>query len=109
MCDFPCSNRNNQLNFSAFKFETDRFNVVLGLSRDLCSLAKAVAYSYKTPEIDMESEFYLSTISQGNIRKTGGKSLFKFKEIEICPASVLSVEVLLADITISQGDCPRVT
>ena len=27
---------------------------------DLCSLAKAVAYSYKTPEIDMESELYLN-------------------------------------------------
>ena len=27
---------------------------------DLCSLAKAVAYSYKAPEIDMDSEFYLN-------------------------------------------------
>ena len=27
---------------------------------DLCSLAKAVEYSYKTPEIDMESELYLN-------------------------------------------------
>ena len=27
---------------------------------DLCSLAKAVAYSYKAPEIDMESELYLN-------------------------------------------------
>ena len=27
---------------------------------DLCSLAKAVEYSYKTPDIDMESELYLN-------------------------------------------------
>ena len=92
--NFPCSNRKNELNFSAFEFDTDHFNFVLGrggdvvaagiiISRedamgnwlrsncqlvlneaafgpDLCSLAKAVAYSYKTPEIDMESEFYLN-------------------------------------------------
>ena len=91
---FPCSNRKNELNFSAFEFDTDHFNFVLGrggdvvsagiiVSRedamgnwlrsncqlvlnesafgpDLCSLAKAVAYSYKAPEIDMESEFYLN-------------------------------------------------
>ena len=31
-----------------------------GFGPDLCSLAKAVAYSYKTPEIDMESELYLN-------------------------------------------------
>lgn len=90
---FPCSNRKNELNFSAFEFDTDHFNFVLGrggdvvaagiivsredamgnwlrsncqlvlneagLGSDLCSLAKAVAYSYKTPEIDVESELYL--------------------------------------------------
>ena len=32
---------------------------------DLCSLAKAVAYSYKTPEIDMESELYLNNADGG--------------------------------------------
>lgn len=91
--EFPCSNRKNQLNFSAFEFDTYHFNFVLGrggdvvaagiivsredamgnwlrsncqlvlneagLGSDLCSLAKAVAYSYKTPEIDVESELYL--------------------------------------------------
>ena len=91
---FPCANRKNELNFSAFEFDIDHFNFVLGrggdvvaagiiVSRedesgnwlrsncqlvlneaafgpDLCSLAKAVAYSYKTPEIDMESELYLN-------------------------------------------------
>ena len=91
---FPCSNRMNELNFSAFEFDIDRLNFVLGrggdvvaagiiVSRedmsgnwlrsncqlvlneaafgpDLCSLAKAVAYSYKAPEIDMESELYLN-------------------------------------------------
>ena len=31
-----------------------------GFGSDLCSLAKAVEYSYKTPEIDMESERYLN-------------------------------------------------
>ena len=31
-----------------------------GFGNDLCSLAKAVEYSYKTPEIDMESEYYLN-------------------------------------------------
>ena len=31
-----------------------------GFGSDLCSLAKAVEYSYKTPEIDMESEYYLN-------------------------------------------------
>ena len=90
---FPCPNRKNEPNFSAFEFDTDHFNFVLGrggdvvaagiiVSRedamgnwlrsncqlvlneaafgpDLCSLAKAVAYSYKTPEIDVESELYL--------------------------------------------------
>ena len=90
---FPCSNRKNEMNFSAFEFDTDHFNFVLGrggdvvaagiivsredamgnwlrsncqlvlneagLGSDLCSLAKAVAYSYKTPEIDVESELYL--------------------------------------------------
>jgi len=30
-----------------------------GFGRDLCSLAKAVEYSYKTAEINVESEFYL--------------------------------------------------
>ena len=92
--EFPCSNRVNELNFSTFEFDADRFNFVLGrggdvvaagiiVSReamsgnwlrsncqlvlneegfgsDLCSLAKAVEYSYKTPEIDMESERYLN-------------------------------------------------
>ena len=91
---FPCSNRMNELNFSAFEFDIDRLNFVLGrggdvvaagiiVSRedmsgnwlrsncqlvlnesafgpDLCSLAKAVEDSYKTPEIDMESELYLN-------------------------------------------------
>lgn len=100
--EFPYSNRKNQLNFSAFKFDTDRFNFVLGrggdvvaagiiISRedamgnwlrsncqlvlneaafgpDLCSLAKAVAYSYKAPEIDMESEFYLNNTDKGGTR-----------------------------------------
>ena len=92
--EFPCSNRMDELNFSTFEFNTDRFNFILGrggdvvaagiiVSReamsdnwlrsncqlvlnnasfgsDLCSLAKAVEYSYKTPEIDMESERYLN-------------------------------------------------
>ena len=92
--EFPCANRMDELNFSTFEFNTDRFNFVLGrggdvvaagiiISRgnvsgswlrsncqlvlneagfgsDLCSLAKAVEYSYKTPEIDMESEYYLN-------------------------------------------------
>jgi hypothetical protein len=31
-----------------------------GFGNDLCSLAKAVEYSYKTPEIDMESDCYLN-------------------------------------------------
>ena len=31
-----------------------------GLGSDLCSLAKAVAYSYKTPEINVESGLYLN-------------------------------------------------
>ena len=31
-----------------------------GLGSDLCSLEQAVAYSYKSPEIDMESERYLN-------------------------------------------------
>ena len=100
--EFPYSNRKNQLNFSAFEFDTDRFNFVLGrggdvvaagiiISRedamgnwlrsncqlvlneaafgpDLCSLAKAVAYSYKAPEIDMESEFYLNNTDKGGTR-----------------------------------------
>ena len=91
--EFPCSNRMNQLNFSTFEFDTDRFNFVLGrggevvaagiivsregatgnwlrsncqlvlneagFGRDLCSLAKAVEYSYKTTEINVESEYYL--------------------------------------------------
>ena len=35
---------------------------------DLCSLAKAVAYSYKAPEIDMESEFYLNNTDKGGTR-----------------------------------------
>jgi hypothetical protein len=98
---FPCLNRKNELNFSAFEFDTDHFNFVLGrggdvvaagiiVSRedtmdnwlrsncqlvlneaafgpDLCSLAKAVAYSYKAPEINMESEFYLNN-ADGNRR-----------------------------------------
>ena len=92
--EFPCPNRMNQLNFSTFEFDTNRFHFVLGrggdvvaagiiISRgnmlgswfrsncqlvlnedgfgsDLCSLAKAVEYSYKTPKIDMESEYYLN-------------------------------------------------
>ena len=92
--DFPCHDRNSQLNFSTFEFDTDRFNFVLGhggdvvaagiiISReiisgkwlrsncqlvlneaafgsDLCSLARAVEYSYKTRIIDMESELYLN-------------------------------------------------
>ena len=33
---------------------------VEGFGSDLCSLAKAVEYSYKTPEIDLESERYLN-------------------------------------------------
>ena len=36
-----------------------------GFGPDLCSLAKAVAYSYKTPEIDMESELYLNNAGGG--------------------------------------------
>ena len=96
--EFPCSNRKSELNFSAFEFDTDRFNFVLGrggdvaaagiivsrenengnwlrsncqlvlneagLGRDLCSLAKAVEYSYKTSEIDMESELYLNNAEE---------------------------------------------
>ena len=88
--EFPCPNKMNELNFSTFEFDIDRFNFVLGrggdvvaagiiISRenmngswlrsncqlmlneagfgsDLCSLAKAVEYSYKAPEIYMESE-----------------------------------------------------
>ena len=91
---FLCHNGMDELNFSTFKFDTDRFNFVLGrggdvvaagiiVSRenmnggwlrsncqlvlnetgfgsDLCSLAKAVEYSYKTSEIDIESERYLN-------------------------------------------------
>jgi hypothetical protein len=96
---FPCSNRKNELNFSAFEFDTDHFNFVLGrggdvvaagiiVSRedesgnwlrsncqlvlneaafgpDLCSLAKAVAYSYKASEINVESELYLNNADEG--------------------------------------------
>ena len=96
---FPCPNRKNELNFSAFVFAGDRFNFVLGrggdvaaagiiVSRegamgnwlrsncqllldetafgsDICSLAEAVAYSYKTPDIDMESELYLNNAGGG--------------------------------------------
>ena len=96
--EFPCSNRRSELNFSAFGFDTDHFNFVLGrggdvvaagiivsredengnwlrsncqlvlneagLGRDLCSLAKAVEYSYKTSEIDMESELYLNNAEE---------------------------------------------
>ena len=92
--EFPCSNRKNELNFSAFEFDADHFNFVLGrggdvvaagivisredmsenwmrsncqlvlneagLGSDLCSLAKAVEYSYKTPVIDIESELFLN-------------------------------------------------
>ena len=92
--DFPCHDRNSQLNFSTLEFDTDRFSFVLGrggdvvaagivISRetvngkwlrsncqlvlneaafgsDLCSLAKAVEYSYRTRDIDMESEYYLN-------------------------------------------------
>ena len=36
-----------------------------GFGSDLCSLAKAVEYSYKTPEIDMESELYLNNADGG--------------------------------------------
>jgi len=35
-----------------------------GLGSDLCSLAKAVAYSYKTPEINVESELYLNNADE---------------------------------------------
>ena len=31
-----------------------------GFDSDLCSLAKAVEYSYKTPVIDIESELFLN-------------------------------------------------
>ena len=96
---FPCSNRKNELNFSAFEFDSDHFNFVLGrggdvvaagiiVSRedesgnwlrsncqlvlneaafgsDLCSLAKAVAYSYKASEINVESEIYLNNADEG--------------------------------------------
>ena len=96
--EFPCPNRRNELNFSAFGFDTDHFNFVLGrggdvvaagiiisredengnwlrsncqlvlneagLGSDLCSLAKAVEYSYKTSEIDMESERYLNNAEE---------------------------------------------
>ena len=41
-----------------------------GLGSDLCSLAKAVAYSYKTPEIDMESEYYLNNADEGGTSST---------------------------------------
>jgi len=92
--EFPCANSRDELNFSSFGFDTDRFNFVLGrggdvvaagiiisredamgnwlrsncqlllneagLGSDLCSLEQAVAYSYKSPEIDMESEHYLN-------------------------------------------------
>ena len=92
--EFPCANSRDELNFSSFGFDTDRFNFVLGrggdvvaagiiisredamgnwlrsncqlllneagLGSDLCSLEQAVAYSYKSPEIDMESERYLN-------------------------------------------------
>lgn len=34
-----------------------------GFGSDLCSLAKAVEYSYKAPEIDTESELYLNNAS----------------------------------------------
>ena len=37
-----------------------------GFGSDLCSLAKAVEYSYKAPEIDMESDLYLNNAS-GNL------------------------------------------
>ena len=37
-----------------------------GFGPDLCSLAKAIEYSYKTPEIDMESEFYLNNAGGGD-------------------------------------------
>ena len=91
---FPCSNSRNQLNFSAFEFDTDHFNFVLGrggdvvaagiivsredesgywlrsncqlvlneagIGSDLCSLKEAVDYSYKAPEIDIESEQFLN-------------------------------------------------
>lgn len=36
-----------------------------GLGSDLCSLAKAVAYSYKTSEINVESESYLNNADSG--------------------------------------------
>ena len=41
-----------------------------GFGPDLCSLAKAVEYSYKTPEIDMESEFYLNNAGGGGTSRT---------------------------------------
>ena len=37
-----------------------------GFGPDLCSLAKAMEYSYKTPEIDMVSESYLNNADGGN-------------------------------------------
>ena len=95
---FPCPNQKDELNFSTFEFDTDRFNFVVGrggdvvaagiiVSRedmsgnwlrsncqlvlneagfgtDLCSLAKAVAYSYKPPKINIESEFYLNNAEE---------------------------------------------
>lgn len=91
---FPCSNSRNELNFSTFAFDTDRFTFILdrggdvvaagiivsredmggnwlrsncqlvlneeAFGSDLCSLAKAVEYSYKSPGIDLESERYLN-------------------------------------------------
>ena len=35
-----------------------------GFGSDLCSLAKAVEYSYKTPKIDLESELYLNNADE---------------------------------------------
>ena len=95
---FPCPNQKDELNFSTFEFDTDRFNFVVGrggdvvaagiiVSRedmsgnwlrsncqlvlneagfgtDLCSLAKAVEYSYKPIKINIESEFYLNNAEE---------------------------------------------
>ena len=46
-----------------------------GFGSDLCSLAKAVEDSYKTPEIDMESEYYLNNADGELQPKDGASSL----------------------------------
>ena len=42
-----------------------------GIGSDLCSLAEAVENSYKTSDIDMESEFYLNNAGGGGSGTTG--------------------------------------